>query len=135
VKKKRRCWMEAYLYKELSNEVLGALYSVHAQLGPGLLESAYSGALLIEFRNRKLNIEREREFKLYYEGEVAGVYFADLVVEGKILLELKSVSTLTSLMEAQLLNYLRIGQIPVGYLVNFNALSLQYKRMVYSEFA
>jgi GxxExxY protein len=127
--------MKACLYKELSYEVLGALYNVHSELGPGLLESAYAGALLIEFRNRELFVEREKEFRLHYAGEVAGVYFADFLVEGKIILELKSVKALTPLMEAQLLTYMKIGKIPVGYLVNFNAESLQHRRRIYSKYA
>jgi GxxExxY protein len=124
--------MEACLFKDLSYKVMGAFFAVHSELGPGLLESAYGGALMIELRNRNLRFEKEKLYSIIYRGETAGTYMADLVVENKIIIELKSVSKLTTLMEAQLLHYLRISGLQVGYLVNFNSESLEYKRRVYS---
>ena len=69
-------------------------------------------------------------YPVYYKGELAGAYVADLVVEGKIILELKSVQTLSPVMEAQLLNYLRLSKVQVGYLVNFRNCKVDWKRFV-----
>jgi len=122
--------MSKLLHKELSDTVMGGVFRVHNQLGPGLLESAYEGALIIELKNRGLNVERQVVYPLYYLGELAGAYVADLVVDGKIILELKSVKELTGTMEAQLINYLRLSKVPVGYLVNFRNERVEWKRRV-----
>ena len=119
------------IYKTLSDKVLGAAFSVHNVLGPGLLESAYEGALCIEFRRQGIPYEQQRVYPLYYKGELAGAYIADLVVDGLIILELKSVRELSPAHEAQLLNYLRLSKVPVGYLMNFNGTRLAWRRFVY----
>jgi GxxExxY protein len=74
--------------------------------------------------------ERQRVYPVYYKGELAGAYIADMVAAGKIILELKSVQTLTRVMEAQLLNYLRLSGVPVGYLINFHGMRVEWKRFV-----
>ena len=124
--------MSKLVFKELSDRVLGAMFKVHNRLGPGLLESAYEGACAIEFRHCGLRVERQVVYPLYYEGELAGAYVADMVVDGKIILELKSVKVLTPVMEAQLLNYLRLSGLPVGYLVNFRNERVEWNRRVLS---
>ena len=124
--------MSKLVYKELSDRVLGAMFKVHNRLGPGLLESAYEGACAIEFRHCGLEVERQVVYPLYYEGELAGAYVADMVVDDKIILELKSVKALTPVMEAQLLNYLRLSGLPVGYLVNFRNERVEWNRRVLS---
>ena len=122
--------MAALLHKDLSDKVLGALFSVHNILGPGLLESAYEGALVIEFKHLDIPFSRQKVFPLLYKGEMAGAYIADIVADGKIIVELKAVNSLNANMEAQLLNYLRLSGIRVGYLVNFRNSRLEWKRMV-----
>lgn len=110
--------------------LLGAAFAVHNALGPGLLESAYEGALVIELRHRGLDFERQQVYPVYYRGEMAGAYVADLVVEGAVIMELKSVKELTSVMEAQLVNYLRLSKVPVGYLLNFQGTRVEWRRFV-----
>jgi len=122
--------MSVIIEKELSDSILGAVFAVHNSLGPGLLESAYEGALVIELKHRGLSVSRQHVYPLYYRGELAGAYVADLVVEGKVILELKSVKELTPVMDAQLLNYLRLSSVPVGYLVNFNSIRVSWRRFV-----
>ncbi len=122
--------MSELIENELSNQVLGAVFAVHNSLGPGLLESAYEGALVIEFKHRGLEISRQHVYPVYYRGELAAAYIADMVVEGKIILELKSVKEFTPAMEAQLLNYLRLSGLEVGYLVNFNGRRVVWRRLV-----
>ena len=125
--------MSELIYKELSDTVLGAAFSVHNVLGPGLLESAYEGALVIELKRRGLRFERQQIFPLYYKGELAGAYVADLVVDNTVLLELKSVQSLTKVMEAQTINYLRLSKVPVGYLINFRNTRVEWKRFVHQR--
>ena len=122
--------MDELVFRALSHQVLGACFSVHNVLGPGLLESVYEGALVIEFDHRGIPVERQKVYPVYYKGELAGAYIADMVAAGKIILELKSVQTLTRVMEAQLLNYLRLSGVPVGYLINFHGMRVEWKRFV-----
>ena len=127
--------MAQLLFPDLSENVLGACFAVHNALGPGLLESAYEGALVIELGCRGLSYERQAVYPVHYRGQLAGAYVADLVVEGTIILELKSVQRLTGVMEAQIINYLRLSGVPVGYLVNFNGQRVAWQRFVYTASA
>ncbi|MBN1647653.1 MAG: GxxExxY protein [Spirochaetales bacterium] len=77
--------MSVLLHRELSDKVLGALFSVHNILGPGLLESAYEGALVIEFKQLGISVSRQKVYPLHYKGELAGGYIADMVVDSKII--------------------------------------------------
>jgi len=120
--------MSKLLYKDLSNEVLGAAFAVHSALGPGLLESLYQKAMCIELRYRCITYECESPYDVFYRDEFIGRFYADLVVEKKIIVELKAVKVLQELMAAQTINYLRISHIAIGYLVNFNSVSLTWKR-------
>ena len=122
--------MSNIIEKELSNKVLGAAFAIHNSLGPGLLESAYEGAIVIEFKHLGLNISRQHVYPVYYRGELAGAYIADMVVEGKIILELKSVTQFSPAMEAQLLNYLKLSGVQVGYLINFHNERVRWRRFV-----
>ncbi len=123
--------MTKIMYHDLSHRVLNAIFTVHTILGPGLLESAYESAICIEFRHQGIRFQRQKEYTLCYRGIQAGKYYADLVVENKILLELKSVKTLISIMEAQLINYLRLSGIQVGFLVNFYNTQTEFKRFYF----
>lgn len=122
--------MEKFLKKQLSHKVLGMAFSVQNILGPGLLESAYEGAFCVELKQAGIPFCRQKVYPLYYKGELIGAYIADLVVDSSIILELKSVKQLNKVMEAQLLNYLKLSGIPVGYLINFNSMRLEWKRFV-----
>jgi len=105
-------------------------YLVHNILGPGLLESAYEGAFCVELKLAGIPFSRQKIYPLHYKGELVGAYIADLVVANTIILELKSVQQLNKIMEAQLINYLKLSGIPVGYLINFNGLRVEWKRFV-----
>ena len=122
--------MSKLIHQNLSNKVLGCAFSVHNILGPGLLESCYEGAMVIELQRAGIQVQRQHVYPLYYKGECVGGYIADLVVESTIILELKSVQALHDVMVAQLLNYLRLSRCPLGYLMNFNGTRLEYKRYV-----
>ena len=123
--------MSNLLLSNLSNKILSCAFSVHNILGPGLLESCYEGALVVELQHAGIAFQRQAVYPVYYKGECIGGYIADLVVDDSIILELKSVTSLHPAMVAQLLNYLRLSKIRVGYLMNFNGTKLEYKRYVY----
>ena len=123
--------MSKLLHQNLSNKVLSCAFTVHNSLGPGLLESAYEGALVVELQHAGIAFQRQAVYPLYYRGECVGAYIADIVVANTIILELKSVQALHPAMVAQLLNYLRLSKCHVGYLLNFNGTKLEYKRYVY----
>jgi GxxExxY protein len=122
--------MNTIIHKELSDRIIGLALTVHRTLGPGLLESAYEEAMCWELHHASIRFERQKVFALCYKGDYISSYFADLVVDNAIILELKSVQELNRNMEAQLLNYLKLSKIPVGYLVNFQGARLEWKRFV-----
>jgi GxxExxY protein len=110
----------------LSNEIIGAALEVHRALGPGLLESAYEMCLAHELAARGLRFERQRAIPLVYKGEPIEVGFrADFVIEDTILLELKAVDRLQPIHIAQVLTYLKLMDLHLGLLINFNTKILQ----------
>ncbi|GJQ59921.1 MAG: hypothetical protein SCALA701_27220 [Candidatus Scalindua sp.] len=105
----------------LSKEIIGAAIEVHRHLGPGLLESAYEECLCKELEIRKIVFERQKSLALVYKGITLDCgYKLDIVVEGKVILELKSVNTIEPIHEAQLLTYLKLAHLKLGVLLNFN---------------
>jgi len=113
------------LYEEETYAINGALFEVHKQLGPGLLEKAYQEALAVELQLRNIPFEREKHFKINYKGHILNQEFiADFVCYDKIILELKAVSTITDVHRAQVLNYLSITGYRLGLLQNLNKKNL-----------
>jgi len=108
----------------------GAVFEVNKVLGPGFLEKVYENALLIELKKRGLKAESQVPVKVFYKENVVGEYIADILVEGKVIVELKTVETIDKIHEAQLLNYLKATGIQVGILVNFKHPKAEIKRMV-----
>lgn len=105
----------------ISNQVIGAAIEVHRHLGPGLLESAYEECLCCELKLRDLSFERQKELAVCYKGSRLDCgYRLDVVVEGGVILELKSVKKLEPIHEAQLLTYLKLSDLRLGLLLNFN---------------
>ena len=118
-----------FLYKELTDKILRACYNVHNGLGCGFFEKVYQEALAIELTEMGIPFEREKHLPIIYHGKVLDCdYIADFVVDGKIILELKAVTEMNSLFEAQLINYMKATHIKVGYLINFGQERLYYKR-------
>ncbi len=104
---------------------------VHKTLGCGFLEPVYQEALSIEFKRQNIPYEKEKILTIFYKGiELEKKYIADFVCFGKIIVELKALSSLTSEHEAQILNYLKATGLKLGLLVNFGEKSLKYKRMI-----
>ena len=123
---------EALLHREITQQIINALYKVYNTLGFGFLEKVYQNALALELQRRGFHVERQKQLKVYYEAQMVGEYFADLVVEGLVILELKAAETLILAHEAQLMNYLKATEIEVGLLLNFGA-KPEFKRIVFSN--
>ena len=121
------------VFKELSEQIIGAAIEVHRHLGPGLLESAYRRCLVHELGLRGLSVQTEVSLGIDYKGiRLASGYRLDIVVENKIIVEVKAVDALAPIHQAQLLTYLRLGGYQLGLLVNFNVPVLRegIKRLV-----
>jgi GxxExxY protein len=116
--------------RELTEKILGASYKVLNTLGAGFLEKVYENALSVELRRVGLPIETQKAFHIRYEGMIVGDYLADLVVDGKVIVECKAVTTLDPVHEAQLMNYLKASSLHVGLLINFGRPKLQFRRLV-----
>ncbi|MGD8253251.1 MAG: GxxExxY protein [Syntrophobacterales bacterium] len=115
---------------ELTYNINGAIFEVNRELGVGFLEKVYENALLVELRKRGLEAESQVPVKVKYKGTEVGEYFADIVVENQVIVELKSVDFLQKIHEAQLLNYLKATGYKVGLLVNFTHPKAEVKRFV-----
>ena len=117
---------------ELTREIIGSFYDVYNQLGYGFLEKVYENALFLELCKKGLKVEPQKPIQVYYHQQVIGEYFADLVVDSKVIVEIKAVKTLAQQHEAQLLNYLKATTYEVGLLLNFGP-QAQRKRKVYNN--
>lgn len=116
------------LYEEITNKILAACFEVSTELGSGFLESVYQNALMIALQEKGLTIEREYPLAVSFRGQIVGQFYADILVEGKIILELKAVSALSDIHKAQVINYLKATGIEVGLLINFGNPKLEYRR-------
>ena len=124
--------MSSYLHAELSEVIIKAFYRVYNTLGYGFLEKVYENSLLIELRKAGLTAEAQRPIKVYYDKVEVGFYIADIIIDEKIIVELKAAESLQEEHEAQLLNYLRATNIEVGLLMNFGK-KAEVKRKVFSN--
>ena len=115
---------------ELIQKINSAIFKVNKVLGAGFMEKVYENSLLVEFRNMGLNAKAQVPINVKYEGEIVGEYFADIVVEDKVVLALKAVDYFEPIHEAQLLNYLNASQYNVGLLVNFTYPKAVIKKFV-----
>lgn len=122
--------METYRNDE-TYEIIGICMEVHRNLGSGLLEIIYKDAIEIELKAKNIPFEREKEFPIEYKGQILPHrFYADFVVNGNIILEIKAVKEFSKEHLAQLLNYMKISRSELGLLFNFYPSSLQYKRYI-----
>ena len=116
-------------HAELTDRIIGAAFSVHNGLGYGFLEKVYENALRIELEEEGLAVQQQATMSVSYKGRLVGEYYADLVVEGKVVVELKAVSELAREHEVQLVNYLKASGVEVGLLINFGR-SVEVRRRI-----
>ena len=121
-----------YLYSKETSEIIKAFYDVYNELGYGFLERVYKNALYKELKKRGFNCSTERHIPVYYKGEMVGDFFADIIIDDKIVLELKAVKAIAPEHEAQLMNYLRATDAEVGLLLNFGP-EPQMRRIVFTN--
>lgn len=108
-----------YLYKELTSEIIRCFYTVYNKLGYGFLEKVYQNSMKIELEKQGFQVGKQMPIKVYYDTMIVGEYYADLVVEDKIILELKAAECLCEEHELQLINYLKATDFEIGLLLNF----------------
>jgi GxxExxY protein len=121
-----------YLYSDITSEVINSFYDVYNELGYGFLEKVYKNALFNELTQRGIQCQKEYPISVYYKGTCVGEYYADIIIEGKIIIELKAVKSILPEHLAQLTNYLRATEAEVGLLLNFGP-EPQKKRVLFTN--
>ncbi|QWV91945.1 GxxExxY protein [Geomonas oryzisoli] len=117
------------IYEDLTGKILAACFDVSNELGNGFLESVYEKSLLIALEEAGLRAQAQVPLQVFYRNKNVGDFYADVVVEGIVLLELKAVKTLAPEHVAQILNYLKATGIGIGLLINFGSPKLEYRRL------
>lgn len=108
-----------YLYSEITDKIIREAYHVYNTLGYGFLEKVYENSMMKKLEDCGLKAEQQKPIKVIFENKIVGEYFADIIVENKIIIELKAIESLNPTHEIQLLNYLKATNIEVGLLINF----------------
>lgn len=124
--------MNELLYKELTNRVLKCFYTVYNILGFGFLEKVYENALMIELHKQGIRAERQKPINVFYDSLQVGEYFADIIVEDNIIIELKAAEYLIEGHELQLINYLKATDKEIGLLLNFGK-KPEFKRKIFTN--
>jgi len=120
------------LHQSITNTILKVYYEVYNELGHGFLEKVYQNAMYFELKARGLKVESQKEIKVYFKQQLVGEYYSDLIVENKVIIELKATEVLMNAHVAQSINYLRATPIEIGMLLNFGA-EPEFKRLIYTN--
>ena len=120
------------LHKEITDKIINAYYKVYNTLGYGFLEKVYENSMVVALRKAWLKVEQQKNIKVYYESEEVGDYYADLLVEDLVIIELKAAKALSEDHEAQLVNYLKATTIEIGLLINFGK-EPNFKRKIFEN--
>ncbi|HEY8366368.1 MAG TPA: GxxExxY protein [Bacteroidia bacterium] len=123
---------EDYKYSDITSKVIKAFFKVYNSLGFGFLERVYENAMFIELNNMGLNVEKQKRLTVYYENQQIGNYFADFLIEEKVIIELKAVERLIEEHELQIINYLRATDLEVGLILNFGK-KPEFKRKIFTN--
>lgn len=120
------------IHEQITKMILGAFYEVYNTMGYGFLERVYQNAMYKELRRRGLRCDAQKEIEVYYKNEVVGVYYADILVEDMIIIELKAVEELHNAHELQITNYLKATNKEIGLLLNFGPKAV-FKRKIFTN--
>ena len=120
------------LHEELTNAIIKTFYEVYNELGYGFLEKVYQNSLYLELKNKGYKVEAQKKISVYYKGTEVGEYYADLLIEDLIILELKASECIVKDFENQILNYLRATDCEVGLLLNFGK-KPEFKRKIFEN--
>ncbi|MGB7537260.1 MAG: GxxExxY protein [Anaerolineales bacterium] len=123
--------MKGLLDEQLTYKIRGILFKVHSALGPGFREETYKRASILKLRKQGLSVEIEKEYGIWYDGQIIDRFRLDMLVEEKIILELKAADRILKVHESQLLSYLKASGLRIGFLVNFGEASLQIIRRIH----
>ena len=121
-----------FKYQDITEKIIKGFYNVYNSLGYGFLERVYENAMMIELKSLNLNCEKQKQIKVFYKNENVGEYYADIIVEDKVIIELKAAEGIVDEHEHQLLNYLKATEIEVGLLLNFGK-KPQFKRQIFEN--
>ncbi|MFC1725740.1 GxxExxY protein [candidate division KSB1 bacterium] len=122
---------EKIIYKDLSYKIVGLAMDVYNELGFGFLEKVYENALMVLLRKAKISSKQQCDISVYFQNEEVGRYCADIIIEDKIILEIKSVEKIIDAHRAQTLNYLKATGIKLAIIINFGKEKLEYERLCY----
>jgi GxxExxY protein len=124
--------MTEILHKELSESILKVFYEVYNELGYGFLEKVYQNAMYLELKSQGFKVEAQKQIRVYYKNELVGDFFADLLINDVIFLELKACDSLVKAHYTQTLNYLKATNIEIGLLLNFGE-KPEIKRLIFTN--
>lgn len=124
--------MADLIHNEISKPILRIFYDVYNELGYGFLEKVYQNAMYFELKSQGYKVEAQKQIKVFFKNQLVGEFYADLLIEDTIIVELKACEYLISSHVAQLMNYLKSTQIEVGLLLNFGE-TPEFKRLVYTN--
>ena len=125
---------EKHLHEALTSEIINRFYTVYNTLGYGFLENVYEKALKLELQKAGLNVDRQRKIEVFYGDESVGVYYADLLVNDVVIVEIKSAESICEDDEYQLINYLKATELEVGLLLNFGEKPEAKRRIFTNDF-
>ncbi|MCK9303092.1 MAG: GxxExxY protein [Bacteroidales bacterium] len=120
------------LYKDITDKIIKAFFNVYNKLGFGFLENVYEKSICIELQKMGLTVYPQSPIRIYYDEELVGLYYADILVEDRVIVELKATDTIIEKHEAQLLNYLKATEIEIGLLLNFGH-KAEFKRKIFEN--
>ncbi|GGD18403.1 GxxExxY protein [Flavobacterium orientale] len=124
--------MTNLLHKSITDAIIKSYYNVYNELGYGFLEKVYQNAMFIELTSLGYKVEAQKQIKVYYKNNLVGEYYSDLLVEDKVIVELKATELLMNVHIAQIMNYLKATPIEVGMLLNFGE-EKEFKRIIYTN--
>ena len=124
--------MAGLLHRNITEAILNVYYEVYNELGSGFLEKVYQNAMYFELKERGYQVEAQKQIKVYFKKQLVGEYFSDLLVEDKVIVELKATEVLMNVHMAQIMNYLKATEIEVGLLLNFGE-EPEFKRIIYTN--
>jgi GxxExxY protein len=118
------------IHKDLSYKIIGLAMEVHGRLGHGFLEKVYENALMLLLRREGINARQQHSIKVYFEGEIVGDYIVDILIDEKVILEIKALDDIRDVHRAQVLNYLNATRLSLAIILNFGRTKLEYERLV-----
>lgn len=122
---------EKLLYKDLTYKIIGLAMEVYNELGYGFLEKVYEEAMIVQLNENKLKYDQQPKFEVVFKNKIVGEFYPDLIVDNKVIIELKTSEKIIDFHRSQLLNYLKVTKLRVGLIINFSKSKLEYERLIF----